>query len=528
MGVTVVVRSAGGAVLVGNARGASAVASVCARMVGAAGGVVVALTRGASGLGAQATSKRHSQNNFDIFKFACVRGFCYNPVPMKNLANGFAFAGSALARSIIACLLGTFILRLAAAVMGNMLQLYFSHIDATEYPISFTLRSLATAIFFLPELLGSPILGSLSDRYGRKLFIMLGPISGAIAVQLTALTSHFGVLAFTRLLEGTSSASAIPATLGYLSAATSKDEALRGRTMGLFEIATIGGIMGGALIGGRLWDAFGRAAFTLNSIMYLVSLGIFFIGMAEIRNGIKRKVNLRDDIHGELHAAGAALRGMWGSIRQALTSASILRFVPAWLAINIILGAWLNNIIGALTEVSTRFPDQLLYGLLARMAGVGTQVSTYSGIVLGIFGLGILLWSFTFGRLRRTSVMLIGALGLFVLCAFLYAVNHAGSLSDPRVPFYLGGAVLALMIVSGFTPAALTYLADVSEDDPSDRGAIMGLYTVFFGIGQFFGTLVGGPFIDAWGMDGLILVTLLLGVAATYILIRLHSSEKQR
>ncbi len=438
-------------------------------------------------------------------------------------------------RSIVACLIGTFILRMAASVMGNMLQLYFGWIDANEYPLSNTLGNIATAIFFFPELVGSPVLGSWSDRYGRKPFIMIGPLSGAIAVQLTAMTSHLGVLMFTRLLEGLSTASAIPATLGYLSAATSDSPSLRGKVMGIFEVATIGGTLAGVLIGGRMWDLFGRSAFTLDSGIYLLSLTIFFLGMLEVRSRIQRAAQPQSSLFaGQMRLAAEALGHTWTSLRSTLKSPRILRFAPAWLAINMILGAWFNTLIRQLVAPNDRFPDQLLYGIFAESARAGTQVSIYAALVMAVFAIGVVAWSFTFSRFRRTSVMLVGTAGLFVLCAFLFALNHVGSplqpdaarLAEPTVPFFAAGAILALMVVSGFTPAALTYLADVTEDDPSQRGTIMGLYSVFFGVGQFFGTLIGGPFADWRGVDGLIIVTALLGLLATWTLLRLHRAER--
>ena len=68
--------------------------------------------------------------------------------------------------------------------------------------------------------------------------------------------------------------------------------------------------------------------------------------------------------------------------------------------------------------------------------------------------------------------------------------------------------------MAGATPAALGLLADISERFPADRGAIMGLYSVFLAIGQITGTLIGG-FAAAWrGIDGMLIATLgLLGIA---------------
>ncbi|MGE5141018.1 MAG: MFS transporter, partial [Rudaea sp.] len=239
----------------------------------------------------------------------------------------------AIIRSAVACLVGTFVLRMAAAVMGNMIHLYFAKIDREYFPISFTMRSAINASFFIPELLGSPLLGAWSDRYGRKLFIMLGPLTGAIAVQITAFTTFLPLLAFTRLLEGLSTASAIPATLGYLSAITSKDEALRGRVMGLFEIATFGGTIAGVLLGGPLFDAFQNHGFTVNSFLYLISLAILYLGMSESREAIGSSVPAASrKARQTWNLIKQAFNHAYGGIRTALTSGKVWRFAPAWLA----------------------------------------------------------------------------------------------------------------------------------------------------------------------------------------------------
>ena len=66
-------------------------------------------------------------------------------------------------RSIVAALVGTLILRVASAAMGSMIQLYFGYIDRSVYPLSATMRGVALAIFFLPELIFSPVFGAWSD-----------------------------------------------------------------------------------------------------------------------------------------------------------------------------------------------------------------------------------------------------------------------------------------------------------------------------------------------------------------------------
>ena len=59
-------------------------------------------------------------------------------------------------------------------------------------------------------------------------------------------------------------------------------------------------------------------------------------------------------------------------------------------------------------------------------------------------------------------------------------------------------------MLAGATPAALGLLADISERFPADRGAIMGLYSVFLAIGQIAGSLIGGFAADWRGIDGML------------------------
>ncbi len=436
---------------------------------------------------------------------------------------------SVIVRSAIACLIGTFVLRMAAAVMGNMIHLYFAKIDREIMPISFTMRSAINAVFFLPELFGSPLLGAWSDRYGRKLFIMLGPLTGAIAVQITAFTTFLPLLAVTRFLEGLSTASAIPATLGYLSAITSKNGALRARVMGIFEIATFGGTIAGLVLGGPLFDHFQNHAFSIDGLIYLLSLAILYFGMFELR-GVDRSAtaaSVRRQAGQGWEMVRRAFVNAYGGIRTALTSGKVLRFAPAWLAINMLPGLWLNNVTGQLVNASGRFPDQLIFGLLGHVPNPGARISLGGGIALGIFTAGILIWSLVLSRFRRTSLMLFCVSALPVVVGALYLINHAGNTQNPLIPVYLAVAMIALMIVSGFTPAALTYLADITEHSPVNRGAIMGLYTVLFGLGQFAGEFLGGPFGDWKGVDGLLTLTLLLGLIGRATLLWLHFTETQ-
>ncbi|HEX9609225.1 MAG TPA: MFS transporter, partial [Candidatus Limnocylindria bacterium] len=90
-----------------------------------------------------------------------------------------------------------------------------------------------------------------------------------------------------------------------------------------------------------------------------------------------------------------------------------------------------------------------------------------------------------------------------------------------------GGLVAAggLFVLAGATPAALGMLADISEEHPDDRGAIMGLYSVFLAVGQILGSLIAGGAAEWLGVDGLLLASVGLLLVALLPLRWLRGSE---
>jgi MFS family permease len=433
-------------------------------------------------------------------------------------------------------LAGSLMLRAAAGAMGENIQFYFNAIHdaagnpnhplrtlvhANVYPISYALGGAIIATFFAAELLGALVLGSLSDRYGRKMFIVLGPLFGAVAVQITALTTALWLLVVTRLLEGLSTATSAPATLAYIADVTEHDPKLRARLVGFFEVVTIGGVAAGFSLGGWLWRNFGAPAiifglpltspaFALNALAYLVSLLILWFGVSESRTPEHRA---------RAATAGSVRETLAGFWRTA-SSPEVAGFAPAWIAVNAVLGIWINLSARLLTD-ARGFPGQLLVGHFNSQ-----EAGNIRAVYAVFFVLGIAGWSFIYASMRKTTVMLIGVGGLFLTCVVMFLLNHQPGLNAPLVLPLAVLLVASIIVQSGFTPAALAHLADITQGHADNRGAIMGLYSVFLGLGQFLGASLGGPFVDWQGADGMVLATALLGVVAGGLLFRLRSREK--
>ncbi|MFP5264988.1 MAG: MFS transporter [Blastocatellia bacterium] len=421
---------------------------------------------------------------------------------------------AALVRSLVAVLVGSMILRLASQTTGQMLQFYFKAINENHYHLSYTTTGFITASFFIAELLGAPVLGAMSDRYGRKRFIILGPLLGAIAVQITSMTVMVWLLVLTRLLEGLSTASSVPATLGYISETTVGRPNLRARIIGLYEITLVGGLALGAVAGGYLWEWLGDGAaltfagvelfspaFCINGLIYLLSLAIFAWGLKDIGRGA--------------HQGPAPANGKLKHYREVFRSPAVWMFIPAWLSVFAIVGMWTNHSPRLMTS-EQNYGNQLLTGINTVKFG-----NSFAALAV-IFGVGILGWSFILGRYRKTSVMLVATGGLFVTLAAVYGFNHVESFSSLLYYPLLASLLLGIVVLSGFTPAALTYLADVTESYAEDRGSIMGLYSVFLGVGQLLGTATGGYFADWDGTDGLLLLSAAFGLVTVLSLVLLR------
>ena len=164
------------------------------------------------------------------------------------------------------------------------------------------------------------------------------------------------------------------------------------------------------------------------------------------------------------------------------------------------------------------------------MAGFSANQITSAAIVIAVvFGAGLLYWGNRFKTLRRTTIIGYGILGGAVLVG--RRPRRQPPADDlPLVVPIVGGAsspAVGLFVLAGATPAALGLLADMSERFPADRGAIMGLYSVFLAIGQIIGALIGGVAADWRGIDGMFIATLILLAIALVPLARLRAQEHQ-
>jgi len=427
------------------------------------------------------------------------------PGIIRAASTAFPLRFAGMDRSMWAVLAGTFTLRFSTGLTGAMLGAYLAQLPDHGGPrVDSIVVGIFAATFFLAELILSPIFGILSDRLGHHRVMLYGPAFGAVAVILTGLTTNLVVLGGTRWLEGASTAASVPSILGFIAIVTASDEGLRGKMSARFEGATLLGLGLGFAVAPIAFEVLGPVAFFANAVMYGVSFAIFWTVA---------------DPTGEKEAIRAPHVGFRRYL-DLIRSSHVWLLAPTWIAVNASIGLWFSQSIFQFARANPDFPEQVL------MRGFSAGEISRAAVVIGVvFGLGLLYWGDRFKNMRRTTIILYGILGGGALVAAGLVINHGEGIPIAIALVAAAVAAFGLFVMAGATPAALGLLADISERFPHDRGAIMGLYSVFLAVGQIAGALIGGFAAQARGIDGMLVATAILLAVALLPLSQLRRGE---
>lgn len=113
-------------------------------------------------------------------------------------------------------------------------------------------------LWALMQFVASPVIGSLSDRYGRRPVILLSTAGLAADYVLMALAPNLWLLVLGRAIAGVTSSS-FTTVFAYMADITSPDQRARG--YGLIGAAFSAGFIAGPLLGGLLGELSPRAPF---------------------------------------------------------------------------------------------------------------------------------------------------------------------------------------------------------------------------------------------------------------------------
>jgi len=328
----------------------------------------------------------------------------------------------------------------------------------------------------VPEMLLAFVLARLADRFGRSRFLVGGPLLGMCAVLLVAAAVHPAQIGLARLFEGVGAAAFVPTALGTIAATTASDRAVRARASGAFEASTLAGYAGGFLVGPVVFHSMGRGCFVVLAGFYLAAALVCLRFVP--------------------HVPPLPVSPVQVIVRAVVGPGTIRVFIPAWLAVNTLVGAWIFNLASLLRQSPD--PSQtLVHGFDDR----AISAILISWVVLLV--VGIVLWTPVLRRRGGARTMRLAVPGVYLIGGGALVMNH---LPLRVAPLLLPVVVLGLLTIAGFGPAAVAYLADCSERLAADRAALMAFYTVTLAGGGAIGSVLGGLFAKWLLLDGLILL----------------------
>lgn len=385
------------------------------------------------------------------------------------------------------------ILRIASSASGVLIGIYLASFSGEGLRVDASLLGTLGAVSFAAELVASIPFGMASDAISPRWLMTTGALTGALAVQLFALSSHIPVFFLSRALEGIGVAAVTPPLLAYLAESTGHDSCLRARVMSFFELTLLAGLAVGGLMGSQLWKHFDIHAFSLVALAYVACALLLFVGAKGSQS----------------HGARAALHSLFLAMREP----SVRFLAPVWLCVNAVVGLWLGPTLPfLLTAKSTG--NQYLNGIFTSSP---TQVGW---LLLGysiVFGTGVLGWSFVLPRIPIRTALRVSLGAMLPVCVGLFAINHSTHLPASARWSLIAVTALLVMIESGFTPAALAWLAQCLGTG-AGKGASMGIYSVLLSLGAIGGSFLAGVLGKRLRIDGLLLGTVTLAICALLLL----------
>src|SRR6266566_5253539 len=243
-------------------------------------------------------------------------------------------------------------------------------------------------VFALMQFFFSPVLGVLSDRFGRRPVILLSNLGLGLDYIVMALSPTIGWLFLGRIISGIT-ASSIPTAMAYIADVTPKEK--RAGAFGMIGVAFGLGFILGPGIGGPLGDIDVRlpfwvaAGFSLANWLY----GYFFVPES-LRKEHRKEVTLR-----RANPIGSLVLLRSHSELWKLATLQFLAYVShevfvIWALYAIYRYAWNQTTIGISLAVVGVFTAAISGGLTGRIvAWLGERRTLYIGQFFGAVGMVI-------------------------------------------------------------------------------------------------------------------------------------------
>lgn len=353
-------------------------------------------------------------------------------------------------RSLLVIFLTIFVNLVGFGIIIPLLPFYAETFGASPLTIG-----LLFASFSLSQLIASPLLGGLSDRWGRRPVLILSLIGTAVSFIMLALAQSLTMLFAARIVDGLSGGN-ITTARAYIADVTS--EAERPRAFGMLGAAFGLGFIIGPAMGGALATVSYTAPIWAAAAITLVAIGLAWIWLPET-----------------VHRAQAGAALPWHAMGDVMRRPRLRRL----LAVDFTY--WM-----AFAVYQTTFA---LFG--ARRFGFD---ATHTGYLLSGFGvLGVVVQ----GGLVGPIVAALGSRRTLLTGLAFAAIGWAGGALTFSVPLFVATLVPAAIGI-GLCNATLTALVSTAAG-PTEQGRVQGAAGALESLGRTLGPVWGNAVLQGAG-----------------------------
>lgn len=354
---------------------------------------------------------------------------------------------------------------------------------------SATTVALLSTAFSAAQFLMSPVLGGISDRYGRRPVMMVSIAGSVVAALVLGFASALWLVFLARVVAGSSKAN-VSTAHAYVADLVPPDQ--RAKYMGRMGAAMGMGFVFGPGIGGLLGHVFTELPFFVSAGLSLINLVMAAVWLPETHFHEAKTnadhVPATSQTNLQVRAKLLSVEGLSRAIR------SVRGTHMAWLVV-IVFCFFLS--FSAMESTMALFGEQVFgwgYGETGLfMTYIGVNMVVFQGLVVGRavarFGEGGTL---AIGLVMvAIALFLLGGVDHFSRWLDFPLVNAQGGTSVPSMGFYAVGGLL-LAGGNGFTSATTSALvSQVSSRE--EQGWNMGMKESASSLARVTGPMVGGP-----------------------------------
>ncbi len=391
--------------------------------------------------------------------------------------------------------ISTFFIRASFGIMLATLPIY---LGITTTYLGYGIVAAASPLFEMGTVL---FIGTIVDRYGRKIILLLGLLSAGLLLFALSLTTNLYAVFLLNAGHGVAAGSILVSSLALLTDYAPEDR--RGREMGAFDAFNLLGWIFGFAVGALFLEFFKG------------SLGMTFAvaGIMAMVGVIYSAVNITEPKKHDILAKKIEFRNIIAVLRQR----SILLVTLPWFIVFMIIGAALTFLTVSTSQGVLTIPPIYLAGLIA---GGGAF------LILTQYFYGRL--SDKYGRLPIMVVGTIGFVGIMTVLGIGYLTASPmteGAIKTNIIAYWPLLALFGFMALA-FGPSALSSLADEAKE--SMRGVTMAVYSIVISAGMFIGIPAIAGISDRYGGLGVLIFMIISAVAMSLLMVARYVDVKRK